>query len=268
MALTGQVALVTGSSRGIGADIAKELARAGVAVAVCARTETQTDARLPGTIHSVAKEIRDEGGTAVGVPLNMRSSESIESAVRRTVAEFGRLDIIVNNAALQVPGTIETVDPKHLSLMWEVDLMGPLLLIREALPHIRQGKRGQIINVSSRAAVFPGPGPYPKRQSTGPVRGSFYGMMKAGLERYTQALAMELEDVPASVNALSPMGRINTPGSMYWTHRDTEPEELEFEPAVAMATAARWICEQEPPTYTGHIDWDEELCEREGLLSH
>ncbi|MQA00782.1 MAG: SDR family NAD(P)-dependent oxidoreductase [Dehalococcoidia bacterium] len=266
MGLEGRVALVTGASRGIGADIARYLGRAGAAVAVTARSEVEGDPRLPGTVHSVADEIRAAGGRAIGVRLNMREHDQIPVAVARTVEEFGRLDIVVNNAAVQVPGTIESVDPRHLSLMWEVDLLGPLLLIREALPHLRAAGGGHLINISSRAASSPGPGPYQRRAPAGAiVRGSFYAMLKAGLERYTQALAAELEDASIAVNALSPMGRINTPGSMFWTNRDTPLDDLEFQVAHEMGMAAVWICEQQPPGYTGHIDFDEELCAREGL---
>jgi len=267
MSLEGRVALVTGASRGIGADIAKYLARAGASVAVAARTEEQSDPRLPGTIHSVAREIEEAGGRAIGVRVNMANVEEIEAGVARTVEELGGLDIIVNNAAVQVPGTIESVEPRHLDLMWNVDLLGPLMLMRFALPHLRAAGRGHIINISSRAGVFPGPGPYnrDRPQQPGGVRGSFYAMVKAGLERFTQALAIELEPADISVNALSPEGRIDTPGSMYWTNRDTPVDELQFEEAALMGKAAVWICEQPPAEFTGHIRFDEELCAERGL---
>ncbi len=265
--LEGRVALVTGASRGIGADIAKYLARAGASVAVCARTEVTTDERLPGTVHSVAEEITNGGGAAIGLRANMREIDEIEAAVASTVDRFGGLDIIVNNAAVQVPGTIETVELRHLNMMWEVDLLGPLMLFRAAVPHMRTAGHGHILNISSRAGVFPGPGPYRRGEDKQPggARGSFYAMVKAGLERFTQALAIELGDANISVNALSPQGRINTPGSMYWTHRDTDPADLPFEEATMMGMAAVWICEQPPAEYSGHIDFDEEFCREHGL---
>jgi NAD(P)-dependent dehydrogenase (short-subunit alcohol dehydrogenase family) len=265
--LEGRVALVTGASRGIGADIAKYLARAGASVAVCARTEVTTDERLPGTVHSVAEEITNGGGAAIGLRANMREIDEIEAAVASTVDRFGGLDIIVNNAAVQVPGTIETVELRHLNMMWEVDLLGPLMLIRAAVPHMRTAGHGHILHISSRAGVVPGPGPYRRGEDKQPggARGSFYAMVKAGLERFTQALAIELGDANISVNALSPQGRINTPGSMYWTHRDTDPADLPFEEATMMGMAAVWICEQPPAEYSGHIDFDEEFCREHGL---
>jgi NAD(P)-dependent dehydrogenase (short-subunit alcohol dehydrogenase family) len=260
MELNGKFALVTGASRGIGEYVALELARAGCAVAVCARTEEVKDKRLPGTIHSVAQAIRDAGGKAEGIFMDMRDPESISAGVATTIEKFGRLDIIVNNAAILVPGTLESIQPRHIDLIWQVDLRGPLLLMREAIPHMRKNGEGHIINVSSRAGVFPGPGPYPEARKGG----AFYGMIKSGLERFSQGLAMELQDDKIAVNVLSPQGRIKTPGNVFATNDPNNPD-LDFEPATAMAKGTRWICEQ-GPTFTGHILFDEDLAKAKGLL--
>ncbi len=259
MSLEGKVAIVTGASRGIGADVAKALGAAGAAVAVCARSEEVTDKRLPGTIHSVAREINDAGGKAIAVRMDMRDPESITAGVAKVVEELGGADILVNNAAILVPGTIETVLPRHIELIWQIDLRGPVLAMKEAVPHMKARGGGHIINVSSRAGVFPGPGPYENTRAGG----GFYSMVKAGLERYSQATAMELQEYHISVNVLSPQGRIKTPGNV-WAENDRENPNLEFEEAVHMARGAVWICEQ-PPTYTGHILFDEDLCREKGL---
>jgi NAD(P)-dependent dehydrogenase (short-subunit alcohol dehydrogenase family) len=260
MAVDGKVAIVTGASRGIGEYIARALAGAGAAVVVAARTTEVTDKRLPGTIYTVADHITQRGGRALPVRLDVRDPESITGCVQRTVEEFGRIDIVVNNAAILVPGTLESIQPRHLDLIWQIDLRGPLLLIREALPHLRAAGEGHIVNVSSRAGVFPGPGPYQETRAGG----SFYGMVKAALERYSQSLAMELQDANISVNVLSPQGRIKTPGNV-WAGNDKENPDLNFEPADKMAAAALWLCQQPPAQYTGNILFDEEVCADRGL---
>ncbi len=266
MSLEGRRALVTGASRGIGADIAKYLARAGASVAVCARSEEQTNERLPGTIYSVAQEIVDEGGTAIAVRMDVRDEESIAAGVERTVQELGGLDILVNCAAVQMPGTIDDYEARHLELMWGVNLRGPVRLMHLALPYMREAGIGHIINISSIRGVFPGPGPYGgKRPEQGIVRGSFYGMLKAGLERFSQAVAQEVEEDNISVNVLSPQGGIRTPGLLYFTHRDTPVEDLPFEPADKLARGVVWICEQDPKQYTGNILFDQTLAEEQGL---
>lgn len=258
--LEGKVALVTGASRGIGEYVAHHLARAGASIAVAARTEEVKDARLPGTIHSVAAAIEATGRKALAVRMDMREHESIAAGVKQTVDRFGRLDIIVNNAAILVPGSIEAIQPRHIDLIWQVDLRGPILLIREAIPHIRAAGGGHIINVSSIAGVFPGPGPYPEGRRGG---GLFYGTIKAGLERLSQGLAMDLKEDKISVNVLSPQGRIRTPGSMF-AENDPQNPSLEFEAADYMGKAALWVCSQ-PPSYTGHILFDEDVCTEQGL---
>ncbi len=258
--LDGRVAIVTGASRGIGADVAQQLARAGARVAIVARTEEVRDKRLPGTIHSVAEDIRREGGEALPVRMDVRDPESISAGVGRVAGEWGRIDILVNNAAILVPGAIETVQPRHLDLIWQIDLRGPLLLMRACVPHLKAAGGGHIINVSSRAGVFPGPGPYEETRASG----GFYAMMKAGLERYSQALAIELQESSISVNVLSPKGRIRTPGNV-WAENDPENPTLDFETADEMAKGTVWICEQPPSAFTGHILFDEDLCREQGL---
>lgn len=258
--LDGRKALVTGASRGIGADIARGLAAHGAAVAVAARSdEASPDPRLPGTIRTVAAEINDAGGTAVPVPLDVRSPESITRAVEQTVAELGGIDILVNNAAVLVPGSLESVQDRHIDLIWQLDLRGPVLLCKAALEHMKSGG-GDIINISSGAADMPGPGPYDDPREGG----QFYGMVKAGLERITQGMAMELQQYEIACNVLTLRYLIKTPGHWYALTTPDNPQ-TEFEEAEWMARAAVWIASR-PPTYTGHIVDDRDMREELAAL--
>ncbi|MEZ4502054.1 MAG: SDR family NAD(P)-dependent oxidoreductase [Dehalococcoidia bacterium] len=261
MTLEGEVALVTGASRGIGEYIAKHFAKAGAKVVVAARTEEVTDKRLPGTIHTVVQEIKDAGGDAIAVRMDVRDNDSIKAGIEKAVEHYGKLTILVNNAAILVPGDIKTVQDRHIELMWGIDLRGPVLGCKYAVPHMVAAGGGQIINISSGVAEFPGPGPYTEKRGGG----LFYGMVKAGLERFSQGLAMDLQEDNIAVNVLSPQGRIKTPGNV-WAQNDPNNPNLEFEPSDHMGEAAVWICEQKPPSYTGNIVRDEDLLKSVGLL--
>src|SRR5262245_2562277 len=102
--LDGRVAVVTGASRGIGKAIAKTFAAEGARVAVVARTEAQWDPRMPGTIHETVAEIVDAGGTAEAVPADLADPEQVETVIERAAAALGPVDLLVNNAALTIPG--------------------------------------------------------------------------------------------------------------------------------------------------------------------
>jgi NAD(P)-dependent dehydrogenase (short-subunit alcohol dehydrogenase family) len=263
MSLDGQVALVAGASRGIGADIAKYLAAAGAHVAVAARTVEQKDPRLPGTIHSVVQEITDAGGRAFPVVINMRDPESIASAVQQVVNHAGRLDILINNAAIFVPGTLETVQERHINLSIEVNFRSYILAMREAVPRLRATGGGHIINISSRGAIPLGPGPYTEDQQNraGDI---FYGAEKIGLEHFSQRQAAMLQKDNISVNVLSPDVSVRTPGNKYAAN-DRDNPDLNFEVADDMGQAAVWICEQPAQEYTGNILFDKLLLQEQGI---
>jgi citronellol/citronellal dehydrogenase len=261
--LSGKVALVAGASRGIGADIARYLARAGAKVGVAARTEVQSDPRLPGTIHSVTQDIVEQGGEAIAVLMNLRDPDSIAAAVAKVAETYGRFDILINNAAIFVPGTLETVQPRHIELSWQVNLRGPILSMREAIPHMRAAGGGHIVNLSSRGSTFPGPGPYdPSVQPMG--FDIFYGPEKSFLEHFSQRQAMTLQPENIAVNVLAPAGGVKTPGLIF-AQNDRENPDLNFETADAMGKAAVWICEQPASTFTGNIVYDKELVDAKAL---
>jgi citronellol/citronellal dehydrogenase len=156
-ALKGRVAVVTGSSRGIGRAMALRLAGEGAAVVVTGKSERSTE-RLPGTIHSVAEEIRVAGGSALAVHLDVRREEDVIAMVERTVAEYGRLDILVNNAgALWWKPLLET-PLKRYDLMWEVNVRGAFICAQQALPHMIRNGWGHIVMCSPPLGTEPNPG--------------------------------------------------------------------------------------------------------------
>ena len=258
MKLAGKVALVTGSLRGIGKDIALAFAAEGADIVVAARSESQPDPRLPGTIYETAQEVEALGRRAIAVKTDVTDEEQVASMVQTTLNTFGRIDILVNNAAVLVPRGILDLPTRHLDLHYRVNIKGPILCIRAVLPTMLQQGQGWIINVSSNAAIFPGPGPY---RDVRPVRAFMYAATKAALERLTQGLAVEYQGQGISANVLSPVGRVRTPGNVFgMTPPGATPEP--FEKAEAMAKAAVFIASQPPQSFTGNILFDEELVRR------
>ncbi len=256
--LDGKVAIVTGASRGIGEYIAKRFASEGAAVAVTARTEEQSDDRLPGTIHETVLAIRESGGTAMAIRADLTKAKDRNRIVEDTIQHLGSPDILVNNAAVTwfVPAP-EFPDNRY-GVMFEVQVRAPFELSQLVIPGMRLRGHGWICNISSGAARHPKPD-----QARG-RGGTVYGMCKAALERFSTGLALELYEDNIAVNALSPSSVVATPGVM--VHRLIPPgrEDLAESPEV-MAEAALLLCSREPKEMTGRIDYSQQLLDEMGV---
>ena len=197
--LAGKVAIITGASRGLGEYCAVGYAREGAKVVIAARTETETDPRLPGTIYHTAKLVEEAGGEALPVVCNVADNDSVEAMVEKVMAHWGRIDVVMTNAAVQPAGFISTIKIKSWELEFNINVHGPFRTIRAALPHMQAQKSGSIINISSVAALG----------------GSHYGATKRAIESMTIGLARELKDQGIAVNAMKPVGGIETPGLLF-----------------------------------------------------
>jgi citronellol/citronellal dehydrogenase len=232
--LDGKVAIVTGASRGVGAAAAVALAREGVAVACAARATDADPLRLPGTIDATVRQITDAGGSAVAVPTNLAKEEEIERMVADTVEHFGRLDVLVNNAAITFPGDLD-VPLKRYDLMMTVNLRAPLVAAHAAVPHMKQRGEGAILNVSSAAALMYVPGLM------------VYGMSKIAMEHLTVSLAAQLADDRIAVNTF----RIDLPvASEGFVANTPDFDHSDWEPTDVPAEGIVWMLRQ-PPSYTG-----------------
>ncbi|MDQ4128554.1 MAG: SDR family oxidoreductase [Actinomycetota bacterium] len=169
--LQGWTALITGASSGLGRATAVALARGGANVALVARSEKE--------LESVRQEVSEIGGRALVLPTDLSNGEETAAAVARTVGEFGRLDVLVNAAGTDVPGTVEELDIEGWDRTLSVNLRAPFLLSKAAFPRMREAGGGTIVNVSSVAG------------KKGWANASAYCASKFGLTGLTEALADE-----------------------------------------------------------------------------
>ncbi len=147
MSLRDKVIFITGSSRGIGREIALRCARDGAKVVITGKTITP-HSKLPGTIHSVAAEVVAAGGQALALQLDVRDERAISAAVSQTMAHFGGIDVLVNNAsAIRLSGTLET-PARKLDLMWDVNMRATFLMSQACIPHLQQANNPHILNLS------------------------------------------------------------------------------------------------------------------------
>lgn len=258
--LSGKVAVVTGASRGIGADIARVLAREGMIVVCAARTEYEGESRVPGTLTGTVASIVEAGGRAVARRADMSKEDDVHALWDWTVAEFGRVDALINNAAISPDGTVETMNWRHFHLAFQVNVAAPALLSRLAATHMRGIGGGAIINVSSGASRGPGAGPYTQVVQNRTI----YGVTKAAIERMTQGMAAELWPDNISVNAIMPSAQIWVGGTIY-AEQQRDPEGFDTidltgkrRDATIMGDAAAAIIRADRRLYTGYVQNDEQ----------
>jgi NAD(P)-dependent dehydrogenase (short-subunit alcohol dehydrogenase family) len=255
MDLQDKVAVVTGASRGIGRQVAIELARRGARVVVAART-VEPRRRLPGTIGDTLRAIEDFGGTAVAVRVDVTKPEDLERLISTTVETFGRLDVLVNNAAetQASPARIEDYTRAEWLHQFDANVHGPFTLMALAVPHLRAQGGGVIVNVSSGAGDLV---PVSREQTIGdsPIRvGTLlgYATTKAALNRLTNAVAPDLVSENIAVIAVDP-GFTRTERVDLLGARDLLDAEFATPMAVPVQTIIDLITADDPMTFTGDI---------------
>jgi 3-oxoacyl-[acyl-carrier protein] reductase len=235
--LKDKVALVTGASQGIGWDIAQALVVAGAKVAVAARTEEKL-ALLVG-------EIEAAGGEAIAVKMDVADAEQIKAGFKQVLEKFGRLDILVNNAAITRDGLAVRMKPDDWDAVIRTNLTGAHLCIQQALGTMMRARAGRIINVSSVVAQM------------GNAGQANYVAAKAGLIGLTKAIAMEIASRNITVNAVAP-GFIDTP--MTNVLSDKVKEELKARIPLGrlgvprdVAASIVFLASDEAAYITGHV---------------
>lgn len=251
--LSGKTLFITGASRGIGKAIALRAARDGANVVIAAKT-SEPDPRLPGTIHSAAREIEAAGGHALPVVVDVRSEEQIRAAVDQAVARFGHIDILINNAsAISLTQTLDT-PLKRYDLMMDINVRGTFACSQACIPHLKQAENPHILTLSPPLDIQP--------KWFAPH--AAYSTSKFGMSLLTLGMAEELRVDGIAVNALWPRTLITT--SALKLAATPEAAERGRVPEI-MADAAYLILTQDSrdPAASGNFYLDETILRHHGV---
>jgi len=254
MSLAGKRIFITGGSRGIGLAIALKAARDGASVAIAAKT-AEVNPKLPGTIYSAAAEIEAAGGVALPIQCDLRDEDQITASIAKAAAEFGGLDILINNASAINLTKTEATPAKRFDLMFDVNVRGTFLTSQAAIPHLREsakaGRNPHILTLSPPLSM----------KAKWFQHHVAYTMAKYGMSMCVLGMAEEFRKEGIAVNALWPRTAIDTAALQMIPGVDTAacrtPEIL--------ADAAYIILNRESKGCTGNFFVDDELLASEGI---
>lgn len=246
--LKGRVAIITGSTRGIGKECALTLAREGCHIVVAAKS-TQEAPGLPGTIYSVAAEIEALGVRALPVRTDVLDASSLERCVDATIRTFGRLDIVINNASALWWQPIEDTPVKKFDLMTRLNARGSFILARLALPHMKRNNFGRVICMS----------PPISTEYTAYKGMTAYFMSKFGMSMVALGVAAENEGYDITGNALWPATVIESQAAINF---DLGERRLWRRATVLADAACAIVCD---PMCNGRMLIDDEYLVERGL---
>lgn len=250
--LEGKTLIMSGGSRGIGEAIAVRAASDGANVALIAKT-TEPHPKLPGTIHTAAEAIERAGGNALPIVGDIRDDDSVADAVARTAAEFGGIDVVINNASAIDLSPSESIDMKRYDLMQDINARGAFLLSRTAIPHLRRADNPHVLTLSPPISTDP------KWFRAGHLA---YSIAKYSMSLVTVGLAAELADDGIAANSLWPRTTIDTAAI-----RNVVGSELASYSRTPdiVADASHAILTKPSGDVTGNFFIDDEVLTAEGM---
>ena len=256
----GRVVLVTGASRGIGAAAASRLAAEGADVAIVART-LDHHPTLPGSLTDTAGRIRSFGVRAAVVVADLTDPDDRARIVDEAVDALGPIDVLVNNAAASIGGSILDFPAKRVRLSMEANVVAPLELAQLVVPGMVERGEGWIVNLSSATANLHGGAPYDVTESSRML--AVYGASKAALNRITDGLAVQLHGTGVRVNTVQPRAAVLSEGAAAIAGARLRPDQVESMEAMVEGLIALCDC---GPDHTGHVEDSLGIIQRLGLV--
>jgi citronellol/citronellal dehydrogenase len=243
--LNGQIALVTGASRGLGAAIAMTLAEHGATVAAVARTLEPTENQT-GSLTETVRNITAASGSARPFTADLSQPDNCDELYERVANEVGAPTILVNSAAVTFLRPLADFPLRRVQVMLNMHLLTPLRLAQLVAPGMRGAGAGWILNITSVAAGQPQGPPFSDFDTSDGF--AIYGTVKSALDRLTGSLAAELHAANIAVNAAAPLLPVRTPGAAALDLAQTGTEEIDL-----ICRTALELCSGDPAALTGRI---------------
>lgn len=250
--MNGKTVFISGASRGIGRAVAIKLAQQGANVVIAAKSVTE-DPRLGGTIHSVAEEVNKAGGRALAIPCDIRDEDQVLNAIRETIAFFGGIDVVINNASAIALTSTEQTEAKKFDLMHDINVRGTFLVTKHCIPFLKRSSNAHIITLSPPLNITP----------RWLAMSLPYSISKYNMSMMAIGWAEELKQYKIASNALWPATTIGTAavknllGGEILVQRSRKPEII--------ADAVSYILKQPAASYTGQTLIDEEVLKESGV---
>ena len=260
--LDGKVCVITGASRGIGAEVARLFAAEGGSVVAAARTLREGDHPLEGSLEKTVADIREAGGEATASAVNISLPEDCERLFEEAHAAYGSVDVLVNNAALTYFIPVKDYPLRRWMRSWAVNFHAPFILSQLAIGDMMESG-GSIVNISSGAAIGPGRGPYPDAPANS--GGTCYGAEKAALERFSQGLAQEVYQYGISVTCVSPSQVVPTPGTVFH-NLVTGIDDPRGEHPDLMAQSSLLLATEPLDSVTGRVTYSQQILKEFGWI--
>jgi NAD(P)-dependent dehydrogenase (short-subunit alcohol dehydrogenase family) len=249
--LRDRVVVVTGASRGIGAAIAVRAAEDGAAVALLAKTSTPNP-KISGTLGETAEAVERAGGRALPLACDVRDAAAVASAIEAVAEAFGGIDVVINNAGALDLRPTESLPPKSLRKLLEINVEGPFAVVQAALPHLRRSTNAHVVNVAPPLSLEP--------RWVGAHVGHTVGKYAESL--LTLGWADEFASIPIAVNSLWPATTVASTGMMVAMGEAVVRAQARS-PQI-MADAVHALVTRPAAACSGHFYTDEELLREEG----